>query len=239
MTGATEDDRGYGSIGSYRSEHRSDRLLLNRTSKVQRFDSHSDIGRPIVPFPASYEPVRHVRSTLLLSSLAVLRERGHERAYFGELPLAFHSAILEAVAGSWMPIEVGLAHYMACDALGMSTEAQVELGRAVCDRVKGTLLGTVMRMSKAAGVTPLTVLPQLQRFWYRAFDGGGLGAFSTGPKEVRFEMVKVPLADVRYFRNGMRGISMGLLDLFCTRSYVHEVPGMRASGVAVYRMQWA
>jgi len=208
-------------------------------TKVQRYDSRADDAQVIVPYPPTIEAVRHVRSTLILSSLAALRERGLQGAYLAELPLAYHATILEAVAGAWMPIDVGLAHYVACDALGLSNEVQVDLGRAVCDRVKGTLLGTVIRMSKAAGVTPLTVLPQLERFWYRAFDGGGLGAFAVGPKEVRFEIVRVPFAYVRYFRNGLRGICMGLLDLFCTRSYVHERLGPRGSGTVVYRMQWA
>src|SRR5690349_21822232 len=99
--------------------------LADPMTNVQRYDSRADDAQVIVPFPPTIEAVRHVRSTLILSSLAVLRERGLQGAYLAELPLAYHGAILEAVAGAWMPIDVGLAHYVACDALGLPTEVQV------------------------------------------------------------------------------------------------------------------
>jgi hypothetical protein len=194
----------------------------------------------ILPLPAKIEPLQHVRSTLLMSSYSTLRELGRSDAYLAKLPSRFHATILEGVAGTWVPVEVALAHYNACDMLGLSSEDQIAMGRRVGDRIQGTLLGTVVRMAKEAGVTPLTVLPHWQRFWNRACDGGGLYANKLGPKEVEMGMRAVILADCSYFRVAVRGLMQGLLDLFCRKSYVREhKPEKRKPGTGTFRIQWA
>jgi hypothetical protein len=181
-----------------------------------------------------------VRSTLLLSSYATMRELGHADAYLANLPSRYHPMILETVVGTWVPIEVGIAHYTTCDTLRLSTEQQIAMGRRVGDRIQGTILGTVVRMAKEAGVTPLTVLPHWQRFWNRVFDGGGLYANKLGPKEVEMGLRSVVLADCPYFRIAVRGLMMGLLDLFCRKSYVREQESdKRKPGCLTFRIQWA
>ena len=51
-----------------------------------------------------------VRSTLLLSSLQSLRTRGLFERYVAVLDAAHRDAMLEAVAGAWLPMAVGIAH---------------------------------------------------------------------------------------------------------------------------------
>ena len=200
------------------------------------------MGEPpqvILPLPASFEPTRQIRSTLLISSYAAVRDAGYGKAYLAALPVKHHAAILEAVAGAWVPIEVGVAHYDACSALGISHDQQMIIGRAVGEKVKGTLLGTVVRMAREVGVTPWTVIPQFQRFWNRAFDGGGLYAAKAGPKEVHIEVYKAPHADCAYWRAALCGLTMGVLDLFCQKAYMQERnPKKRAPGTAQFRIQW-
>jgi len=175
-----------------------------------------------------------------MSSYATVRELGHADAYLARLPARYHPMILEAVVGTWVPIEVGVAHYTACDTLALSPDEQIAMGRRVGDRIQGTILGTVVRMAKEAGVTPLTVLPHWQRFWNRVFDGGGLYANRLGPKEVEMGMRGVVLADCAYFRIAVRGLMAGLLDLFCRKSYVREQgPEKRRPGCGTFRVQWA
>jgi len=194
----------------------------------------------ILPLPATFGPVKRVRSTLLISSCAALRERGSLPAYLAALPPEYHAPIVEAVAGVWIPIEVAQAHYNACGTLGLTQDVQVVMGRQVGARMHGTLLGTVVRMAKEAGVSPWTVLPQFQRFWMRAFDGGAFYAEKLGPKEVHLEVQKVPLVDCTYFRVGLSGLIMGVLDLFCQKSYVQERGARkRTPGSAIFRVQWA
>jgi hypothetical protein len=175
-----------------------------------------------------------------MSSYATVRELGLADAYLANLPARYRPMILEAVVGTWVPIEVGFAHYTACDALDLPTEEQITMGRRVGDRIQGTVLGTVVRMAKEAGVSPLTVLPHWQRFWNRVFDGGGLYANKLGPKEVEMGVRGAVLADCAYFRVAVRGLMMGMLDLFCRKSYVREQRAVsRKPGSATFRIQWA
>jgi hypothetical protein len=194
----------------------------------------------ILAFPAKFESLQHIRSTLLMSSYATVRELGHADAYFAHLPSRYHRVILDAVVGTWVPIDVAFAHYTACDMLGLSTDDQIAMGRRVGDRIQGTVLGTVVRMARGAGVSPLTVLPHWQRFWNRVFDGGGLYANKVGPKEVEMGARGVLLADSSYFRIAVRGLMMGILDLFCQKSYVRELGAeKRKPHCATFRIQWA
>jgi hypothetical protein len=184
--------------------------------------------------------MRNVRSTLLISSFGAIRDAGKEKAYLAALPVQYHGVILDAVAGIWLPVEVAFAHYNACGMLGFSHEQQVGMGRQVGERMRGTLLGTIVRMAKEMGASPLTVIPQFQRFWNRAFDGGGLSATKVGPKEVHITAEQVLLADSSYWRSALAGLAMSVLDMFCQKSYMQErVVKKRVSGSVYYRVQWA
>jgi hypothetical protein len=196
-------------------------------------------GRVILALPPRFDAVSRIRSTLIMSSLAAVRDGGHATAYFAALPAEHHPAIKDAVAGAWLPIAIGIAHYNACEALGLSVDEQLALGRGVGDRVRGTLLGTTTRMAKEAGVTPWTVLPHLQRFWNRAFDGGAITIVQLGPKDAGIEAQKSPLSDVRYFRTALRGLLTNVLEMFCAKAYIKERPGHRPPGTVRFRAQWA
>jgi hypothetical protein len=200
--------------------------------------SLSEAGEVLLPFPASAAPVRHARSTILLGSIASLRKAGHFEAYSSALSPAHREALLQAVAGTWIPLDVALAHYRACASLGLTADAEAELGSSTFAQA-GSIFGTIMRLGKSAGVTPWTVLPQFQRFWDRGYDGGGIRVLRLGPKEARMDLIQCPLADIRYYRNACRGLAGTVLQLFCQRLYAQEIPSMRAQGSMALRAQWA
>ena len=94
-------------------------------------------------------------------------------------------------------------------------------------------------MAREAGVTPWAVMPHFQRFWSRAFDGGGLYIEKKGPKEARMEVHKAAQADCVYWRAALSGLGMGLLDLFSRKAYMQETTKRRVPGFASFRIQWA
>jgi hypothetical protein len=192
----------------------------------------------LMALPSSVAPLSAVRSTLLLSSLAAMTERGYDGSYFAALPPEHHETVRSAVVGAWLPVDVAIAHYTACSGLGLTHEAIVRIGRSVGEKVQGTLLGTAVRAAKEMGVSPLTVIPQFPRFWARAFQGGGCCATRIGPKEVRIEAHKTPLIDIPYHRSALCGLVIAVLEPFCTRAYMSERPGGRAPGSAAFRIQW-
>jgi hypothetical protein len=196
------------------------------------------LGEPLLVPATPLVPLARVRSTLLVASLQRVREMGREPDYLRRLPDIHRRAILESVAGTWLAVDVAVAHYEACEALGLTDEQQVDVGRVVGTRLRGTLLGTVVRMAKEGGVTPWAVIPHFARFWSRLFEGSALLGWKAGPKEARIECAAMPLVDIRYFRNALRGQAQGILDLFCQRSYVTQIPGRSRGGWMGLRLQW-
>jgi hypothetical protein len=162
-------------------------------------------------------------------------------AYLGKLPGDMHAPVLEAVAGSWIPLSVGIAHYAAADSLGLSSLEQFNNGREVAERVQNSMLGTLVRAAKAIGVTPWTGLEQFQRLWDRLLLGGAGAVYRLGPKEARVEAHGNPLVEGAYFRNAWRGMFAASGELFCEKLYVVEISAPKPGSTApfVLRVAWA
>ncbi|MGH7294757.1 MAG: hypothetical protein ACRELB_07490 [Polyangiaceae bacterium] len=192
----------------------------------------------VLPFPANAAATRAVRSTVLLGSIATLREAGHFEAWSAALDPVYRDTLLQAVAGVWLPLDAAHAHYDACDSLKLSSDTVAKLGGITFQRIRGTLLGTVLRMANGAGVTPWTVMPQLQRFWDRAYQGGAIQVLGEGPKDARLSVERCPLAEHHFYRHARRGLTSNVLGLFCQRVYVHEAAGTRISGTVTLHAQW-
>ncbi|MGD0523637.1 MAG: hypothetical protein ABSE49_00765 [Polyangiaceae bacterium] len=192
----------------------------------------------VLPLPPQAVATRSVRSTVLLGSIASLREGGYFDAWRAALEPSYRDTLLQAVAGVWLPLDVGLAYYRACDSLGLSSDAVAKLGSATFQRIRGTLLGTVLRMANGAGVTPWTVLPHLQRFWDRGYQGGGCEITRLGPKDAKLAVAWCGLVESHYYRNALRGLTISVLSLFCQKVYVREPAGPRAEGTLSLHAQW-
>jgi hypothetical protein len=192
-----------------------------------------------VALPASVAPLRHVRSTLLIGSLATVDEAGYGAVYRQHVPEDALRTIESSVAGMWLPLEIARAHYLACEELGVSAESAATLGRSTLARTKTLLLGTAVAMARNAGVTPWTILTHAQRFWARGCDGGAFGVVQKGPKEALIQLVDCPLVEIRYFRHGLRGLVTGILELVCRKAYLHDERVPHPETSAVYRAQWA
>jgi hypothetical protein len=197
------------------------------------------VAEEVLAFPASVSPIRHVRSTLLLGSLGAIEQAGYRDRWSSLVRAEVRDALQYAVPGVWMSVEVALAHYSACDGLGLSDDAAAQLGASTFSRVKGTLLGTMLRMAQGTGVTPWTVLPHLQRFWNRAYDGAGIRVVKTGPKDAQIDLIQCALADVGYYRLALAGLLHSVIELFAARGYVRERRGRRPPGTLSLHVQWA
>jgi hypothetical protein len=195
-----------------------------------------------VPFPVPRLQVpeaTHFRSTWLSSSVSALRDRGYYDRYVTLLPEVHRAMILETVAGVWLPIEVCLAHYGACDALALSRRDAWDIGVEVTRKVHGTTLALAIRLAKQAGVTPWTILAQLPRLWERVWRGGGVAVHKAGPKEAIVEVIRWKPAGIAYVRHTMPAVVQGIVELFCTKVYTTEVVKMTSPSSLGLRLQWA
>lgn len=205
----------------------------------ERGDSRpKSTGETILALPTTVEPLRHVRSTILIASIANIRNSGRFDDYVRRVPAEHHGALFESVAAMWLPFRAAVAHYGACEALGVPIEEQVSMGRASVERVGATIAGTALRLAKQAGVTPLHLFPHLQRFWSRGYDGGALAAYKVGPKEARLELVQFPLCEIPFYRRALTGWMMGLTELFCEKLYMKELPPPAGPQTMALRAQW-
>jgi len=193
----------------------------------------------VLAFPAKVSPIRHVRSTVLLGSMGALEKAGHKERWASLIPSETREALQYAVPGVWMRIEIALAHYRACEELGLPDDAAAQLGASTFSRIKGTLLGTMLRMAQGTAVTPWTMLPHLQRFWNRAYDGAAIRIVKTGPKDAQLDLAQCALADNAYYRPALGGLLRSVLELFAARAYVRERRGRRPPGTLSLQVQWA
>jgi hypothetical protein len=183
-------------------------------------------------------PVTQFRSAWLHSSLRALRELDLFDRYLAFLPDE-HKSIVKSPLGVWLPGEVSVVHYAACERLGLDAQTQTVIGAQVAQRVHGTILAIGVKVAREAGVTPWTVLAQFGRLWDNIWIGGGVAVGKLGPKEARLEIAGWPCARFTYCKNGIMGVTQGLIELFCRKVYVRDVPKLCTATGLVYRIAWA
>jgi hypothetical protein len=189
--------------------------------------------------PLKIHPVSAVRATLIQSSVATLRERGLAERYFRLLDPAYHEIILTNLAPAWLPLDIAMAHYTACDALSLTQEDLVSIGQTVGDRVQGSYIGVIARGAKLAGLTPWVLLHHLDRIWFRMFQGGAVGVTKLGPKDALIEILNVDLARIDYFRIAFSGLFIaGGMVAGARTANVSPVFGRCTAQHLVYRAAW-
>jgi hypothetical protein len=202
----------------------------------------ADAGEVLVPFSHERGQVpeaTHIRSTMIASSVATLRARGLLDAYRSHLDPAYRDELPGTVAGFWLPIEHGVAHYEACDRLRLTAAELLSIGESVSERVTKSALSFAVKLAAGGGVSPWTILPHSRRLWERIFQGSSLAVYKLGPKEARIELVAWQLARIEYNRISFRGILRSMTLPFCAQSYVHEVSALCTPTSLAYRIAWA
>jgi hypothetical protein len=215
-------------------------VKLRRASFIEMDGYQPPHGAEVLlPLPPRILPLRHVRSTVLLASVAGVRQAGRIDDYRRLVPAEHHQALFESVAGSWISMETGRAHYRACDQLGFLQSEQLRMGHRTAERAGESMVGTIIRLAKQAGATPVLYFTQFHRLWARAYDGGGVAVYKTGPKDARLDVISFPLCEIPFYRNALRGWVQGLAALFATRVYLREAPQPDGPDSLSYIAQWA
>jgi hypothetical protein len=207
--------------------------------RLQRPPREDEIFLPFPTARAVVPDATHFRSTWLSSSLQAIRALGHLDRYLELLPRHFHDSVLGTVAGMWLPIEVAIAHYRALDQLGLPRHGANAIGLEVTRKVHGTSLKLAVRLAQQAGVTPWTIFSQMHRLWDRVWVGGGLAVYKVGPKEAVVEAIRWRVAEIPYVRYTMPAVTLGIVEMFCQKAFVHDVPELASHSSLGMRVQWA
>ncbi len=181
----------------------------------------------------------HFRSTWVTASQASLRAHGFGARYEASLPAEHRDALLNVVAGVWLPMAVALAHYGTADSLELPESTLVDIGEDATRRANSTMLTFLARMAKGAGVTPWAVLSRADRLWSTTCRGGGIAVYEVAPKEARLELHGFPLARFRYNVITARGIAQAVVERFCQKAYASEVKARATNDRLVLKLAWA
>jgi hypothetical protein len=195
------------------------------------------------PSPASRVQARvssatRFRSTWLSTSLAVLRDHGLIDRYLAALPAPYHAHVTANVAGVWLPVDVAVEHYRACDQLGLAPFTIQRIGYEVTAKVHGPALRMALSLASGLGATPWTALSRATTLWRRCWEGGGVSVVRQGPKEARLEIEGWPCAPFTYCRIACKGMLGAIVEPFCTTSHVREDLSLLSSTTLGFIVAW-
>jgi hypothetical protein len=173
------------------------------------FDAHpgappsSHSGRDVlIARDASAGPVLAVRTLMLQSSLAQLRQQGHFDLYASFMAKDVLEQLCSEVAPGWIPVELALAHYEACDNLMLTPEQVAQLGRSTGDRLMETTFGTLTKRSREPDFEVWAVAEQLHRIWGRLYQGGSVQVTRLSSRDQLIELFGFTLNRSLYYRYG-------------------------------------
>lgn len=138
-----------------------------------------------------------------------------------------------------MPIELGIAHYTACDTLDLDEKGMLAMGSQVTAVAQKAMFSFVLRLATQSGVTPWTMLGNGEACSSRSYQGSAIEVLELGPKEAKIVIVAQPLAAIRYWRGSLAGIFSALAEAFSHRAFVRELPySSRTPHEVSYRLSW-
>ncbi len=181
--------------------------------------------RIILDYLSPYGPsVTHMRGTVISGALSNLKGAGFYDRYVGLLPSRYRETVIYGLASSWVTIDAVIAHYAACDELGLSERELEHLGSMMANRIANTFLAGPIRKSRAFGVEAFRwAMSHVSVLHERIYKGGVCAVIETGPKDLIHEVHGFPFAQSRYFRRSYASYCRALAALFCKVAFVKPV----------------
>jgi hypothetical protein len=151
--------------------------------------------------PAGH-PLTAVRNVLIQASLAELKTNGHYERYTRLVAPSVLEQLVSSLAPSWVPVELVLAHYEACENLGLSPDEFAEMGKRVGGRVQDAVLVSLAKKVREGDFDLWRAMLPLHRMWPRVFRGGSVQTVKVGPREMVLEEWGFAVNRYHYYRQG-------------------------------------
>jgi hypothetical protein len=161
-----------------------------------------DLREIIIPHDRAAGPVTAVRNVILQASLAELKVHGHYDRYTKVIHPGVLEQLLSYLGPGWIPLELALAHYEACEQLRLSADEFAAMGDRVGDRVQETMLVSPAKRVRQSDFDLWLAVPALHRMWRRLFQGGSVQVVKVGPKDQLLEEWGFGLTRYHYYRQG-------------------------------------
>lgn len=160
-------------------------------------------GEILAPHDPTAGEVTEVRNLVLQSSLAELRKHGFYERYQACIAPSTLEDLLSRVAPGWIPTELAMAHYQACEDMKLSPDELDSMGRSVGERLQSTTLVSSAKKTRDDDFDPWQIEAQLHRMWQRLYRGGSIQVIKVGPKEKQIEQLGFPMNRFGYYRHGL------------------------------------
>lgn len=190
-------------------------------------ESQQLTGEILVAHDPNAGDVTEVRNLVLQSSLAELKAHGYYERYVQHIEPSTLEDLLSRVAPGWVPVDLAMAHYKACDDMNLSTEELSAMGRSVGERIQETTLVSAAKTSRDENFDPWQVEAQLHRMWQRLYRGGSIQVTKLGSKEKLIEQRGYPMNRFHYYRQA----------LVWALGATHTAVGLRVSRIRVEKYE--
>jgi hypothetical protein len=155
----------------------------------------------IIPHDPAAGPLTAVRNVLVQASLSQLKVLGHYERYTKLIEPHLLEQLLSSLAPGWIPLDLVLAHYEACEKLALGRDDFDAMGEAVGDRVQDTMLISPAKKERDVDFDLWQGIHALQRVWPRVFKGGSVQIVKVGPKAMLVEELGFVLNRYQYYRH--------------------------------------
>lgn len=178
---------------------------------------------------------RAFRSTWIVASLESMHSSVHWPRYLAALR-EHREEVLSSVAGAWCPMPVARSHYLACDALSLSSADVTAVFDGPGGRIRQAWYAPFIAFAKEADM-PWEVLARLEPMWLRSCDAGAVTIVRLAEREARVAFAGCELFDIAYFRESVRNVLFALFRHACDDHEVRVLP-QSAPGGGTFAVRW-
>lgn len=155
----------------------------------------------VIPHDMTRGPVTAVKGMLLQFSIAQIKHYGYYERYAQFIAPGLLGELLSHVASSWLPVELAMAHYEACDKLRLNASEVARLATRVGDHLQERSYVSAAKKDRPPDFDLWTETPALHRMWDRLYQGGSVQVVKMSPKHQLLEQRGFPMNRYAYYRD--------------------------------------
>ncbi len=167
--------------------------------------------------PDAAEPLAGARSGLFLAGREWYAAHQVWEGYMARVDPKLREELPYLAERSWLSGDEAMKLYGASNNLGLSEEAQTDVGRFVSSRVNQAQVSELQRVARRIEDGGMWLLVRnAARIWRNAFDGGTFETRTIGPQHAHL-VCRAPMARLRFFRLCVAGAVESALTPFSAR----------------------
>lgn len=207
--------------------------------RLSNLDANASRGEVLVEHDPTAGDVTEVRNLVIQSSLSELKQHGFYERYQKCIAPDVLDDLLSRVAPGWIPVELAVTHYQACEDMNLSNDELDSMGSSVGNRLQSATLVSSAKKTRDDDFDPWQIEAQLHRMWQRLYRGGSIQVIKVGTKEKQVEQRGFPMNRFRYYRNGvMMALAAAHTAVGLQVTSVRQDKYDPATNVVTLRLRW-